>query len=518
MTTDQRQKRTGFLLIGTLAILTLVGHLLTQASDAIPMISTTSCSDPSSSDGACGPPSGGDPSANISGTSFASADNSSVSFRGQLDRTAVLQGGDGQVKMELVLAAEERQRNGVVRTPTDFVIVLDRSSSMGGDKIEHARAAVRELISQLAAEDRFALVCYDSDAETAIPLALATAEAREQWRQVVAGVTPRGGTNMSSGLDLALGMTRSEYGRAARLILISDGHANAGDATISGLSGRARRFASREAVVTTVGVGQGFNEVLMSNVADAGTGNYYYVDQTEQLAQIFSDEFEASRETVATAVAVTIETAPGVRVVDAAGYPLERQGNQTTFRPGSLFSGQERRVWVTLAVAHDTLGDRSLGRFSVAFKDPEVDRQMPQRLSFTDSPKVACVKGETEYHQSFDKETWARSVAEEDYNSLQQQVADYVRDGRRDEALQEINAFRAENMRLNQVMKKRQITRKLEDLSALQTEVEEAFVGANQAHKQNLLSKTKQYAGRDGRRVGSKKVATQATDAGKGGR
>ncbi len=524
MTTSQRPKRTGLLLIGTLAVLTLTGHLLIQASNANPAFPVDPCGDtgPSSagdsSNCGVGGPAGIDAPGAINGASFTSPAGSSVSFHGKLDRTAVLQGGDGQVKMELVLAAEERQRAGVVRTPTDFVIVLDRSSSMAGDKIEHARAAVRELISQLTADDRFALVSYSSDAEVAIPLGLATSDAREGWRQVVAGITPGGGTNMSSGLDLALGMTGSGFGRAARLILISDGHANAGDATIGGLSTRARRFASKEAVVTTVGVGQGFNEELMSRVADAGTGNYYYVDRSEQLAQIFSDEFETSRETVASAVAVTIETGHGVRVVDAAGYPLERRGNQTTFRPGTLFSGQERRIWVTLAVPNDILGDRALGTFSLAFNDPEVNGQAPQRLSFTDTPNVACVQGEAEYHESFDKDTWARSVAEEDYNALQQQVATYVRDGRRDEALKEINTFRVDNQRLNSVMKKQEITRKLENLTTLQTEVEEAFEGANQVHKQNMLSKTKQYAGRDGRRVGSKKVAVPKTsNKGRGG-
>lgn len=523
MTETQRTRRAGLLLICSLAVLTLLGHFI-QGSDANPVFPHTTCDDSptcgSSPSGSVLPAGAVSPGAVSSGPGsgfdFAAPTGGSVAFRGNLDRTAVLKGGDGLVKMELVLKAEERDREGAVRTPTDFVIVLDRSGSMGGERMEHAHAAVRELISQLAVDDRFGLVSYDSYAEIAIPLSSATPEARGTWRQVVAGITPRGGTNMSSGLDLALGMTGASPGRAARMILISDGHANEGDATVGGLSNRARRFATKEAVVSTIGVGEGFNELLMSAVADAGTGNYYYAAETVQLAQIFSDEFAASRETVATAVAVTIETADGVQVVDAAGYPLEHRGRQTVFRPGSLFSGQERRIWVTLSVPNHALGERSLGRFSLAFKDPEAAQSMRQELSFSQAPKVACVQGEQEYHESFDSDAWARSVAEEDYNSLQEQVAVYVREGRRAEALQEIEAFRTSNSRLNQVMKKQEIRRKLEDLSTLQTEVEDAFQGANQARKQNLLSKSKQSAGRDGRRMGSKKVEPPAGN-GRGG-
>ena len=478
------RQRTGLLVVAALAVVTIAAHLLTQRSIAVPVI-----------------PSSG-------GLDFASPGGSSVSFTGSLDRSAVLAGGDGQVKMELVLAAEERTAGPTPRTPTDFVIVLDRSGSMDGVKIEQARAAVRELISQLSADDRFALVSYSSGAAVSIPLSEAAGDARRHWRQVVAAIEPGGGTNMSQGLDLALTLTEGHrIGRAMRLILISDGLANQGDATIGGLSARARQAAVREAVVSTVGVGADFNEFLMSRVADAGTGNYYYLSDVEQLAQVFSDEFEASRETVATAVAVSIAPGDGVRVVDAAGYPLEHLAGRTIFRPGSLFAGQERRIWVTLQVPNSAPGEHPLGAFAIHYKDPaESNRALTRVVEFTDAPVVACVADETEYHDSFDKSAWARSVAEEDYNFMQQRVAGYVREGRREEAMREISDFKSENRRLNQVMQQEAISKKLEELESLQVEVEDAFEGRDQLQKQNRLSKIRQYAGRDGRRMGSKKA------------
>ncbi len=469
------------LLIGGLAAATLAGHLLTQGIGAAPVVPDVM------------PTSGG--------VDFAAPGGASVSFSGKLDRQAVLQGGDGVVKMELVLAAEERAGT-TERTPTDFVVVLDRSGSMQGAKIEHARAAVRELISQLSPNDRFALVTYSSSSAVAIPLTSATGDAKSRWRGVIAGIGPGGGTNMSSGLESAVMLTAGpREGRAGRVILISDGLANEGDPSVEGLARRARMAARGEAVVTTVGVGADFNEFLMSAVADAGTGNYYYVDDVERLAAVFDGELGASRETVASALAVTIDTAPGVRVVDAAGYPLERVGGKTVFRPGSLFSGQERRIWLTLAVANDQPGDRPLGRFAASYNDGGVNRV----LAFDDAPVVACVRDKQLYYQSFNKEAWARAAIEEDYGRLQENVAELVKSGQRDAALRQIDAYQVHNQRLNRHMKRDEIRKKLEEVSRLATEVEDAFEGADQSAKQNHLSKANQAAGRDARRAGSKR-------------
>src|SRR5258706_12971410 len=128
-----------------------------------------------------------------------------VTFTGTLDRTSVLRGGDGLVRMELVMrAASDAEHTTVARLPTDLVIVLDRSGSMTGEKIEHARDAIRELVSQLGPEDRFALVTYANTASLAIPFGVARPEARGPWLATIASIGADGGTNISGGLDLGM--------------------------------------------------------------------------------------------------------------------------------------------------------------------------------------------------------------------------------------------------------------------------------------------------------------------------
>jgi Ca-activated chloride channel family protein len=427
-----------------------------------------------------------------------------VSFTGTLDRTSVLRGGDGMVRMELVMrAAPDVEHAATVRRPTDLVIVLDRSSSMTGEKIEHARGAVRELIGQLGPDDRFALVTYSDAAALTIPFGVADPAARARWYGTVASVTADGNTNMSGGLDMGMDLVESSRraGRAARAILISDGLANQGDPTPEGLLRRAGRAARGEYVLSTIGVGADFNEYLMTALADAGTGNYYYLRAGAELANTFAREFDAARTTVASALAVDVEPASGVRVVDAAGYPLETVPGGVRFRPGARFAGQERRVWVTLAVPSGSVGQTDLGRFTLAYGEAGTRTS----LTLADVPRIACVGGEDEFFASIDKDAWGRSVAVDDYNKMQADVAREVKEGRRDAALQRLRQFKQEAESMNARVKAPEALKALGYADRLEQDVVGAFEGENQPAKQNELSKAKSAAAVDSRRVGAKK-------------
>jgi Ca-activated chloride channel family protein len=432
---------------------------------------------------------------------FTAADGR-VRFTGRLDRSAVLQHGDGLVRMELAIRGRDAEpRIRAARLPTDLLVILDRSGSMEGEKIVRARAAIGEIVSRLGEQDRFALVAYSNDAALAIPLTPAAA-AREAWSRRGTELAADGGTNMASGLDLGLDTIDAARaaGRAARVILISDGLANQGDASREGLVRRAGRAARGEYVLSAIGVGADFDEQLMTALADAGTGNYYYLERASDLASVFTREFDGARTTVAKALAVEIEPADGVEVRDAAGYPLVREGRRIVFRPGGLHAAQERRIWVTLAAPHATVGEQALGRFSLSYGDAGARTT----LAFGETPRIAVVANEDDFFARVDKSAWADGVLVEAYNEMQAAVAREVKAGNRQKALDRIQAYRAEVGSMNDALKVPAATAKLEESHDLERDVAGAFVGPDQPARQNALSKSKGAQAIDGRRLGSK--------------
>lgn len=431
------------------------------------------------------------------------ASSGPVHLSARLDRGSVLVGQDGEVRAELVLSADHEVTKSE-RKDTDLVVILDRSGSMRGEKISFAKAAVRELVGQLGPDDRFALVTYSDDASARIALGYATDDARRQWLASVDSVRADGYTNMSGGMDLAFDLIEGSRaaGRAARAVLISDGLPNQGDPSPEGLVRRASRAPRGDYVMTAVGVGSDFNEHLMTRLADAGTGNYHYLASGHDLAAVFANELSTARTTVASSVAVTIDPASGVAVTDASGYPLEvDSGGSVVFRPGILFSGQERRVWVTFRVRPDAVGELTLGSVSMSWKRDG----RAHSLALGATPVVQVVEDERRYYTDIDKETWERSVVTEEWNETRQKASKAVAAGRKDEAISIVRDYRNKNAAANAEVGSAAVTSNLDEAAAFEDEIEESFSGADQAEKQNTLSKGVSSEAYKARRVGQVK-------------
>lgn len=440
---------------------------------------------------------------------FAAPGGGPVAFSARLDREAVMEDGDGTVMMELLLHAGRAPDAPPVRTPTALVVVLDRSGSMQGEAMDHARASARELMARLGPDDRFALVSYADDARIDIPLDPPTGERPDLWRARLESIAARGGTNMARGLDLAdrIAAGARAPGRSVRVILISDGHANQGDHSLEGLRARAARAVPGEFVLSAVGVGDGFDERLMTALADAGTGNFYYVPDVEELASVFGDEFLSARETVARALAVSVETGDGVTLVDAAGYPIERAGAASVVRPGALFAGQERRLWLTLRVAPERRaradGPVELGRVALHYSGIDETRHT---AALGPVPRVQVVQRADDFYAAIDVPAYAAQLATDGLGSLRQRVAEAVRSGEADRARFLIDEFEREE--LGQLRALGYAVEKHEASGAIvrmRDDVDAALAPAAPAGAANELGKALSSEGHDARRAGAKR-------------
>ena len=425
-----------------------------------------------------------------------------VTLNGHLVQDKVLQGSDGKVHLALTLHADARfdLQSSEARN-VDMVIVLDRSGSMKGRKINDARQAVLHLLSGLTAKDRFALVTYSDRVQQISGLNYVSADHGSQLKTLVSGILPGGGTNLGAGLQTGINvmLAAHENGNARKLILISDGLANKGITDSTRLGQIAGVAVEKEFAISTVGVGNDFNEQLMTTIADRGAGNYYYLENPLAFAEVFQKEFLYSRATAATNVSVSFPLVNGISIVEAAGYPITVQKDRAVIYPGDLRAGQTRKLFLTLQVPTVETGNFEIGRITACYRFN--GRTMETDLD--GSYKIACVTDQREVQASIDKTAWTEKVVREDYNRLKQEVAADIKAGKKQKALGRINSYYREQESINAAVGSTEVTQNLDrDLKELQRRVEDTFEGSPAAvsRKQKSNSKALQYEGYKGRR------------------
>ena len=425
-----------------------------------------------------------------------------VSFSGGLVQGGILQGGEGLVSLDLTLTAAELPADlNQPRQNVDLVIVLDRSGSMEGPKIMDAKAAVLKLLESFTAQDRFALVTYSDGVIRHSGLKNADADSVAALRRIVSQVQAGGGTNLGAGLDEGIRIIKNSprVGNNSRIILISDGLANQGVTDPAQLSRLAAQAGPVEFTVSTVGVGQDFNEYLMTALADHGLGTYYYLENPNAFAKIFQKELHQARITAAKALEISVPLPVGASVVDAAGYPVEVKGQTAIFRPGDLLAGQTRKLYVTLRFPTDKEQTFNLSGIGLTWL---ADGQN-QTMTLPDSLQVACVKDEASVLGSIDRESWEKKVLQEDYNKLKEEVARDIKNGDQQAARQKIDGYYQAQQSINSAVGSAAVTENLEnDLDDLRGQVDESFSGEPEEAlmKQKGFSKKLQHEGYQGRR------------------
>ena len=425
-----------------------------------------------------------------------------VTLNARLVQNKVLQGSDGKVSLALTLRAHESfDPESAESRNVDMVIVLDRSGSMKGRKINDARQAVLNLLSGLTAADRFALITYSDGVQQITGLKHVTADHGERLQALVPGIRAGGGTNLGAGLRAGINvmLAAHENENARKLILISDGLANKGITDSTRLGQMAGMAVENEFAVSTVGVGNNFNEQLMTTIADRGAGNYYYLENPMAFAEVFQKEFFYTRATVATNVSISFPLGNGISIVDAAGYPITIQKDHAVFYPGDLRSGQTRKLFLTLQVPTGATGSFEMGRIKARYRF----NGRPMETAPDGSYKIACVKNQKEVRASIDRTSWGQKVIREDYNRLKQEVAADIKTGKKQKALQRINRYYREQESINAAVGSAAVTQNLDrDLKDLQQRVEDTFEGSPSAvsRKQKANSKALQYEGYKGRR------------------
>lgn len=295
-------------------------------------------------------------------------------------------GGDATLLVRIIAPeVSERAR----RAPLDVAFVLDRSGSMHGGKLELAKEGVSLAVSRLRDADRVALIVYDDEVTPVQPLAAATPRIKASLRLALHGVDPGGSTYLSGGWvagcqELAEAPAPEGNGaqtRIRRVILLTDGLANVGMTDPRELAQHAGQLRRRGIATTTLGVGQDFDEGLLSAMAEAGGGNFQYAPDASVLRDFFARELQELFSIGASGLTVTLTLPAGVTAELVSAFPAETQGQALEVAVGDVPAGDEIDLIFTLRAGRGELGDTLPVGLLAAWTDARADARRERELA-----------------------------------------------------------------------------------------------------------------------------------------
>jgi Ca-activated chloride channel family protein len=306
------------------------------------------------------------------------------------------------------------------RTPMNLALVLDRSGSMAGAKLEKARQAAALVVDQLTDEDSLAVITYDSDTDVLIPLRKVGSTAdRERLKSRIHAIQSGGSTALHAGVTRGAEQLRRELKQehVNRIILLSDGLANIGPQKPSDLAKLGRELRGDGMSVSTVGLGDDYNEDLMTALAESSHANYYYVQDAEKLPGIFAEELGSVRQVLAKGVIIRIEVPEGVTIREIVGQPeIKPSGRFAEIRLPEYFSADRRQFLARCEIVEPGQAELQLARVAVAYNDPisgsEVRETAMTSVRVVDDEKEAAASTRAEVVSNYaavqnriDKET-----------------------------------------------------------------------------------------------------------------
>ena len=286
-----------------------------------------------------------------------------------LDVDVVALEADDTLTVMLDLTAPASGEN-TQRPVNAAIVVLDRSASMSGNRLASAKRALLDLVARLDERDSFGLVVFDTQANVIVPAGTIKELGRERIRAGIESVTASGTTDLSSGYLRGLQEARRVAGPAgATIIVLSDGHANAGILEPDRFRDLAANAASDGITTSSIGIGTGYDDLILSEVAIGGAGNHTFAQDADSAAAAVAAEIDGLLSKTVQAASLAVAPSQEVSTIAVLNdLPTHVVADCLIVELGDFYSGEQRRLLFKVGVpALADLGLTQVADFTFTF-------------------------------------------------------------------------------------------------------------------------------------------------------
>jgi len=277
---------------------------------------------------------------------------------------------DGGSTVHLLARLSAEARAASERPPVNLTLVLDRSSSMRGPRLAQAVRAASQVIDRLEPRDRLAVVVFDAGARVLFGPEGPSDAGKDKLLRALAALDTGVGTNLAAGIKLGADKIRSGYVRGAlsRLILLTDGQPSVGVTEPERLSALAAVEGASGVPITCMGIGDGFEEELLADMARRAGGAFYYLAGPADIPAAFGRELSGLFAIAATGAELKLVPDDPITSVDLLHrLPSRPVEDGLVVDVGEVAAGEPRLILFRLA--RDTRADsRHLATLRLSYR------------------------------------------------------------------------------------------------------------------------------------------------------
>ncbi len=265
-------------------------------------------------------------------------------------------------------------RTSFTRIPLNLCLVIDQSTSMDGDRLDHVKAAAHQIVDELTKTDVVGVVAFNDRATVMYPSQPLTDPLRIHAR--ISSIWASGGTEILQGLRAGLEEIRRHHKEEgiSHLILLTDGRTYGDEEQCLA---EARRAGLEGIEISVLGIGEDWNDTFLDQLARQAGGTSGYIAHPQQVREVMRDLVQRLTMLLARDVQLTVRTTERAWVENCfrvAPFMERCAPKEGVYHLGNLLAGKATQVLFEIVVRGSQLGFHPLLQLEMSAYVPTFKR------------------------------------------------------------------------------------------------------------------------------------------------